>query len=54
MSTVHDETGAQVLPDRKEDRAFRDGWQARQAADADIRLKRPIWAKVAAELEVRA
>lgn len=54
MSTVHEASGAQILPPARDERATVSAWAAHLAADADQRVKAPEYAALAEALEVRS
>lgn len=52
MSTVVETSGAQVLPDMRDEQATVTGWEAHCAADADLRARFAPWKALAASLKV--
>lgn len=46
-------TGAQIMPDAKDDRAKINAWQAHLCCDADLRRKASVFNSIAEEMEVR-
>jgi len=52
MSVVVEQSGAQVLPDVRDQRAEVTAWFAHLAADADLRTRSPLFRELAERLEV--
>lgn len=46
-------TGAQILPDVRDERAGISAWQAHLCCDADMRVKASVFNSIAEEMEVR-
>lgn len=53
MSSVHEVSGAQVLPPVSDPKATLTGWAAHLATDADLRTTHHHWAHLAQKLEIR-
>ena len=51
---VVEASGAQVLPDAKDEQATVTAWAAHIACDADLRRRNPIWHGIASRLIVKA
>lgn len=52
MSILRDESGAQLLPHIRDERAVATRWQAQSMISADLRTVAPHWADLAEKVTV--